>query len=69
MPLLFKLELTSKAAEAAGLSVPMPTWAKVFALINKMNMTNTRLGLVIMPLRLIFKKKGGGGVVNHYFMH
>jgi hypothetical protein len=25
MPLLFELELTSKAAEAAGLSVPIPT--------------------------------------------
>jgi hypothetical protein len=27
IPLLLVLELTSKAAEAAGVSVPMPTWA------------------------------------------
>jgi hypothetical protein len=48
MPLLFELEVTSKAAEAAGLSVPMPTWAKVFALVNSMSITNTYLGLVII---------------------
>jgi hypothetical protein len=53
---LFVLEVTSKAAEAAGFFVPMPICAKVFALIDRISMTNTYLELVIMLLKFLLKR-------------
>jgi hypothetical protein len=35
-PLLLVLEVTSRAAEAAGVVVPMPTWAKMLLRLSKL---------------------------------
>ena len=53
IPLLLVSEVTSKAAEAAGVFVPMPTWAKVFVAIN----TNTAIKRCFKLIRIVFLKR------------
>ena len=56
IPLLLVLEVTSKAAEAAGVLVPMPTWAKVFRDVINAIISNKSFELTFILLGFILRR-------------